>query len=113
MEQTKLQTLLDKMIEVRREFISELKMEIDLIHSQINELRSISGKEIETNLTPSEKEILQHIMNGFSNKEISGITGKSLSTVKSHIRSVFQKMEVRTRSEATTKAYKLGIFNHD
>lgn len=102
MEQTKLQTLLDKMIEVRREFISELKMEIDLIHSQINELRNIS-----------EKEILQHIMNGFSNKEIAGVTGKSLSTVKSHIRSVFQKMEVRTRSEATTKAYKLGIFNHD
>jgi LuxR family transcriptional regulator, maltose regulon positive regulatory protein len=51
-------------------------------------------------LTPREKEILDLIRQGRSNREIAKALWISESTVKVHVRHVFEKMNVRSRTEA-------------
>ena len=50
-------------------------------------------------LTPREKELVELIYSGKSNKEIAEILFLSESTVKTHIYNIFRKMEVKSRVE--------------
>jgi DNA-binding NarL/FixJ family response regulator len=55
-------------------------------------------------LTPRELEVLSAIADGDTNKTIARRLNISLHTVKFHVESVFRKLDVRTRTEAVTKA---------
>jgi DNA-binding NarL/FixJ family response regulator len=54
-------------------------------------------------LTEREKEILQCIADGKSNKEISDTLFVSVETVKSHIKNLYKKLNVKNRVEAAMK----------
>ena len=54
-------------------------------------------------LTPREVEVLAALSEGLTNKAIARRFGISLHTVKFHLESVFRKLGVRTRSEATAR----------
>ena len=54
-------------------------------------------------LTEREKEILTQISRGFSNKEIADRMFVSLSTVCTHLRHIYEKLHVRSRTEALAK----------
>lgn len=60
-------------------------------------------------LSERELEILQLIANGLSNREISERLFLALSTVKGHNRNIFDKLEVRRRTEAVARARELGL----
>ena len=62
-------------------------------------------------LTQREKEILKAIIDGQSNKEISNALCISIETVKSHIKSIYQKLQVRNRVEATLIAMKKRLLS--
>lgn len=51
-------------------------------------------------LTDREKEMLRLLLQGKSNKEISGITFVSTETVKSHLQNIYKKLGVKSRLEA-------------
>jgi len=53
-----------------------------------------------TALTSREKEILDCLSEGRSNKEISSTLNISVETVKSHLRSIYKKVNVKSRVEA-------------
>ena len=59
-------------------------------------------------LTEREHQILQLIAKGHSNKEIAATLFISDNTVKTHISNLFEKLGVRDRTEAVTKALRLG-----
>jgi len=61
-----------------------------------------SKKESE-NLSPREKEILDLIVAGYLYKEIADRLGIGLETVRTHVQHIFQKLHVRTRTEAVVK----------
>jgi LuxR family maltose regulon positive regulatory protein len=61
-------------------------------------------------LTPRETEILQLIAVGMSNKEIAAAAFVSLSTVKTHINHIFQKLEVGNREQMISSARALEII---
>jgi len=61
-------------------------------------------------LTPREKEVLQFIAEGKGNKEISDLLCISTETVKSHVKNIFKKLEVKNRVEATTEARKRRLI---
>jgi DNA-binding NarL/FixJ family response regulator len=61
-------------------------------------------------LTHREKEILRSITEGQSNKEISQTLYVSVETVKSHIKSIYHKLQVKNRVEAVTAAIKLNVL---
>ena len=71
----------------------------------------VKGGEIESgrpdrfsSLTPRELEILHHLAEGQSNKEIARDLGITDGTVKLHVRSILRKLQVRSRVEAAVIA---------
>lgn len=56
-----------------------------------------------------EKEVLRGVAQGQSNKEIGRELGLAEVTIKLHLRNVFRKMAVKSRSEAAVKAVKAGL----
>ena len=65
------------------------------------------------NLTPREKEILDLLAEGQSNKMIANGLGISDGTVKLHVKSILRKLDVRSRVEAAIMAVERGIQNAD
>lgn len=59
-------------------------------------------------LTGREQEVLSLLGKNFSNQEIARALFISESTVKTHLRSIFRKLGVRNRSEASVQAFRLG-----
>ncbi|BAF60222.1 response regulator [Pelotomaculum thermopropionicum SI] len=55
-------------------------------------------------LTLREKEVLQLIVNGLSNKEIAGKLNITLRTVKAHVSSILMKLNVNDRTQAAVLA---------
>ena len=60
-------------------------------------------------LTSRELEVLALLVRGRSNKEIAARLFISETTVKGHLRSVFTKLNVLSRTEATTTALRRGL----
>jgi DNA-binding NarL/FixJ family response regulator len=54
-------------------------------------------------LTPRERDILDQLSQGFLYKEIVLNLGMSLDTVRTHIRNIYEKLHVRSRTEAVVK----------
>jgi len=60
-------------------------------------------------LTARERQVLQLIVQGHSNREISQKLHLGLSTVKTHVAQLLDKMEVRDRTQAAVQAIALKL----
>lgn len=58
------------------------------------------------NLSPREQEVLDCLSRGFLYKEIADKLGISYETVHTYIRRIYEKLQVRTRTEAVAKFLK-------
>lgn len=65
----------------------------------------------DTALTPREQEILQLIAKGFSYAETSKICGIGTATVHSHLKSIYRKLEVHSKTEAVYEARRRSLIN--
>ncbi|MDP9139694.1 MAG: LuxR C-terminal-related transcriptional regulator [Pseudomonadota bacterium] len=61
-------------------------------------------------LTHHEVRYLNCLSGGISNKDIARDLGVSENTVKFHLKNVYSKLAVRTRHEALSTAYELGVL---
>ena len=61
-----------------------------------------SSKETE-NLTEREMEILSFLAKGYQDQEIADHFFISVKTVRTHLRNIYQKLHVRSRTEAVLK----------
>lgn len=61
-------------------------------------------------LTARECRILLEISRGASNKQVARLLDISPSTVRTHVESIFRKLECSTRAAATLKALTLGLI---
>jgi DNA-binding NarL/FixJ family response regulator len=55
------------------------------------------------NLSPREQEVLDYLAQGFLYKEIAEKIGISYETVHTYVRRIYEKLQVRTRTEAVAK----------
>lgn len=62
-------------------------------------------------VTTREREILELMAKGRSNREIAEALYISENTVKTHVSNVYQKLDVNDRTEAVTTALRLGIIH--
>lgn len=62
-------------------------------------------------LTEREREIIEHLSKGFRYKEIATHLNLSTETVRTHIRNVYEKLQVGTRTEALNKIFGSGPFH--
>ena len=61
-------------------------------------------------LTARERDVLAMISQGFANKRIARTLEISPETVKSHVKRIFSKLAVSTRTEAVSRAGSLGLL---
>ena len=71
----------------------------------------LSDRNHRSSLSPRELEILEMLSRGFTNKEIARAFGISRYTVRNHVNSINQKLEVCDRTEAASVAMKQGIIS--
>ncbi len=63
------------------------------------DVRSVYENPLST-LTRREMEVLSDLSSGRTNKQIARDLGVSLNTIKFHVRNLFQKLGVNSRSQA-------------
>ena len=68
-----------------------------------------SSRRVGDTLTTRERDVLRMIGHGFSNKDVARALAISPETVKSHVKNIFSKLAVRTRSEAVFRAGLLAL----
>lgn len=61
-------------------------------------------------LTPREREILQIVGKGLSNREAAEVLGCSRATVRTHLEHIYEKLEVTNRMEAVTEGLRHGLI---
>jgi DNA-binding NarL/FixJ family response regulator len=61
-------------------------------------------------LTDREREVLELLARGLTNKEIAGKLVITTNTVKRHLKAIFEKLDVHTRSAATARVAGDGKF---
>jgi DNA-binding NarL/FixJ family response regulator len=65
--------------------------------------QSAAAAQSTENLSPREQEVLDFLSHGFLYKEIAEKMGISYETVHTYIRRIYEKLQVRTRTEAVAK----------
>ncbi len=93
--------------------IEDMRNNIEEYLGQISKLENedyrkneidISSKIKKYGLSSREAEVLKYISQGMKNQEIADTMFVSLSTVKTHTKNIFDKLDVRNRIEAARKA---------
>ena len=62
-------------------------------------------------LSEREREVLEAIASGATNREIAGTLFLSHHTVKEHTSSLYRKLNVRNRAEAVQRAQRMGLIS--
>lgn len=78
----------------------------------LDKFRKSASKEVaEGIITERELQILKLLAEGFVKKEISDQLGITYRTVDTHVRHIYEKMDVRNGPAAVNMAHKLGLFD--
>lgn len=73
----------------------------------------LAERMMRSNLTTRELEILKMVARGLTNKQIGKALEISGNTVRNHVNSIIEKLEVSDRTEATTTAIQRGLIEVD
>jgi len=71
--------------------------------------KHVTAKNDVFQLTQRETEILNLLVEGFNNKAIADKLFISIETVRNHIRHIYEKLQVHTKSQAVVKAIREGL----
>jgi len=73
----------------------------------------LTERMMRSDLTTRELEILRMLAKGLTNKQIGRVLRISSNTVRNHVNSVIEKLDVSDRTEAATTAIKRGLIEID
>ncbi len=80
------------------------------IISVFHQKKNGNGNGIEYELSPREKEVINHLADGYNYQEIADKIFISVDTVRHHIRNIYKKLHVHSQSEAVAKAIRKGLI---
>ena len=75
----------------------------------IEEFQDVKGARESSTLTRREREVLQGIASGLSEKKLADSLSLSPHTIHTHIKKIYRKLQVNSRAEAVLKARNKGI----
>jgi DNA-binding NarL/FixJ family response regulator len=100
----KLATRQELLEAIRRVHAGGSPMTSHIARKVVQSFRHPAPMETETTqLSPREQQVLEYLAKGFLYKEISTTLGISYDTVHNHIRHIYEKLHVRSRTQAVTK----------
>jgi LuxR family transcriptional regulator, maltose regulon positive regulatory protein len=112
--------ILDLLHELRKELLSEIEQEklVAYVQKLIDSCGTSSlstghlllGSKLSDSLTDRELKVLELLAKGHSNQKIAEIMVVSQSTVKFHLKNIYLKLGVHTRTQAIVKAGELHIL---
>jgi DNA-binding NarL/FixJ family response regulator len=81
---------------------------LNKLQSNVTDVKAEAGGD--TTLTRREQDILEMIAKGFSYAETSKICGIAAATVHSHLKSIYRKLEVHSKTEAVYEARRRSLI---
>ncbi|MBI2953214.1 MAG: response regulator transcription factor [Chloroflexi bacterium] len=72
-------------------------------------LLALGGDLEQPAISPREQEVLEHLVQGYSNAIIAKKIGLSEATVRFHLRNILSKLQARSRTEAAVQALKRNL----
>lgn len=96
----------------------ELAAGVRAVHRGVRHLSpEISNRLIDSmlseSLTEREKEVMRLVVEGLCNKAVGNTLGIAEGTVKSHLKSAFEKLSVRNRTQAVAAVERRGLLQRD
>ncbi|MEE8346449.1 MAG: response regulator transcription factor [Dehalococcoidia bacterium] len=82
-----------------------------LVRDYLRRAKSGEARALYDDLTEREREVLRHIAEGHTNREIADLLCISLSTVQTHRTHVMEKLKLRKRSELIDYALRQGLLD--
>jgi DNA-binding NarL/FixJ family response regulator len=73
--------------------------------------RALASRVPDSDLSAREREVLHLLVGGNSNKEIAGVLGITEATVKSHVSTILQRLDVDDRTQAVVTALQRGLVH--
>lgn len=74
------------------------------------QLRSAAGAPEMVTLTPTERELLDGLARGLSYDQCGLMAGVSVNTVRTHVRAMYRKLDVSSKTEAVVEAVRRGLI---
>lgn len=102
LKNAEIQTIIQAISEVYR---GGSPMSRSIARKVIESFHSVGLKEVKYNLSNRESEILNWLSKGYRYKEIAEKLYISTETVRTHIRNIYTKLQVQSRTEAINKFY--------
>jgi DNA-binding NarL/FixJ family response regulator len=86
-------------------------MSPEIAHSVIRMFREFHPRQpVDATLTPIELRLLELLADGFSYQGAGERLHVSINTIRTYIRSIYEKLHVHSKSEAVSKALKAGLI---
>jgi DNA-binding NarL/FixJ family response regulator len=86
---------------------AEARSEAAAFAAQAAQTGKAEGRE---SLSPREAQVLDMVARGFTYAEVAQRMGLSLSTVRTHVRNIYGKLDVHNKTEAVFEARNLGLL---
>ncbi len=83
---------------------------VSVDRAELDEAMVVAGSAPSDQLTDSELGIVKYLPEWLSNKEIADQLYVSVNTVKTHLKSIYRKLDVTSRSDAIARAKDLGLL---
>jgi len=92
--------------------LTKPKVQIQVVEKEVDEEFVLNEDELNRlGLSRRELEVLQLMADGLSNQEIADKLFVSLNTIKTHSSKVFEKLDVKRRTQAIEKAKRLSLIS--
>ncbi|MDP1676055.1 MAG: response regulator transcription factor [Bacteroidota bacterium] len=85
-------------------------MNMPIAHKVLEMFAQFKPKKSDYGLTEREKEILQRMVSGLTIQQIADKLFLSFHTVNTHLKNIYTKLHVNTRSSAVSKVYKENLL---
>ena len=80
-------------------------MSTQIARRVVASLHQLTPRTATAGLTEREEQILSRLAKGYSNKEIASLLNVSLETVRTHLRHIYEKLHVHSRTEALARYF--------
>ncbi len=73
--------------------------------------RALAARIPDSELSAREQEVLRHLVDGMTNKEIANLLGITEATVKCHVSTILMRLNVSDRTQAVVTALQRGLVH--